>query len=98
MPSPVGNGGGGGGGGEMPNVTIPGVDKTIGPGTVLSEEDLQKIADASGGQLKYENGVLTGENPDGSGPVHIEAGKPLDEGQIHDLHHTVPESGGNGKG
>lgn len=84
------------GGGDNPSVTVPGLDREIKPGDTLTDDEAQKIADASGGQLTFENGVLQGKNPDGSGDVYIEVGKPLDAGQIHDLHHTVPGSGGEG--
>jgi hypothetical protein len=58
----------------------------------------EAIVAASGGALRIEGGAIVGDNPDGSGPVHIQIGEPISEGQIHDLHHTVPESGGAGKG
>jgi hypothetical protein len=82
--------------GDNPTFTLPGLDRELKAGDTLTEEEAQKIVDASGGQLYIEDGVIKGKNPDGSGDVYIEIGKPLDEGQIHDLHHTVPGSGGNG--
>lgn len=86
----------GGADGDNPTFTMPGLDRELKAGDVLTEEEAQKIAEASGGQLVYEDGVLKGKNPDGSGDVYIEVNKPLGEGQIHDLHHTVPGSGGRG--
>jgi hypothetical protein len=88
--------GGGGGGGDGASFTLDGLSKEYFAGDILTMEDAQKIVDASGGQLYIEDGVIKGKNPDGSGDVYIVINQPLDEGQIHDLHHTVPGSGGNG--
>jgi hypothetical protein len=81
---------------DDPSFTLPGLTRELKAGDTLTEEEAQAIVDASGGQLYIEDGVIKGKNPDGSGDVYIEIGKPLDAGQIHDLHHTVPGSGGNG--
>jgi hypothetical protein len=81
---------------DDPSFTLPGLTRELKAGDTLTEEEAQAIVDASGGQLYIEDGVIKGKNPDGSGDVYIEIGKPLDEGQIHDLHHTVPGSGGKG--
>jgi Xaa-Pro aminopeptidase len=96
--SGAGGAGGADGGGGGASVTIPGLDTPIMPGTVITEEMAQAIVEASGGNLRIEDGAIVGENPDGSGPVHIPIGQPVSEGQVHDLHHTVPGSGGAGKG
>jgi hypothetical protein len=93
---PRGVPGGGGGGGDGASFTLDGLSKEYFAGDILTMEDAQKIVDASGGQLYIEDGVIKGTNPDGSGDVYIVIGQPLDEGQIHDLHHTVPGSGGKG--
>lgn len=82
--------------GDNPSFTLPGVDKEYRAGDKISEEDAEKIVEASNGQLRIENGHIVGKNPDGTGDVDIDLSKPLGEGQIHDLHHTVPGSGGAG--
>jgi Xaa-Pro aminopeptidase len=93
-----GGAGGGGDAGGMPTFTMPGLDRELKPGDVITMDEARTIVAGSGGKLRIENGVIVGKNPDGSGDVYIEIGKPLDEGQIHDLHHTVDNSGGNGNG
>jgi hypothetical protein len=81
---------------DDPSFTLPGLPRELRAGDSITEEEAKAIVEASNGQLRIENGVIVGKNPDGSGDVYIEIGKPLDAGQIHDLHHTVPGSGGNG--
>ncbi|MEN3292693.1 MAG: hypothetical protein V7642_1946 [Burkholderiales bacterium] len=88
--------GGGGDAGGMPTFTLDGLDRELKPGDSLTYDEANKIVAASGGQLHIENGHIVGHNPDGSGDVDIPIGAPLDVGQIHDLHHTVPGSGGTG--
>lgn len=93
----AGGGGGGGVSGGDPTFTFPGLPE-IKVGDVLTHDEGQKIIDASKGQLHWsaDGKHIVGKNPDGSGDVDIEIGKPLDAGQIHDLHHTVNGSGGIG--
>ncbi|MEN3296609.1 MAG: hypothetical protein V7642_5862 [Burkholderiales bacterium] len=84
------------GGGDNPSFTMPGLDRELRAGDTINQDEAEKIVAASGGKLHIEDGVIKGKNPDGSGDVYIEIGKPLAEGQIHDLHHTVDGSGGEG--
>lgn len=83
-------------GGDDPSFTMKGLDRELRKGDKITQEEAEKIVAASNGQLRIENGVIKGKNPDGTGDVHIPIGQELDAGQIHDLHHTVPGSGGDG--
>jgi hypothetical protein len=78
--------------------TYPGAPgKTWGVGDVISMTDAAEIVAASGGRLHLDpDGHIRGPDHDGTGEVDIVVGQPLDEGQIHDLHHTVTGAGGIG--
>jgi shikimate 5-dehydrogenase len=78
--------------------TYPGAPgKTWGVGDVIDQTEAAAIVAASGDLLHLDpDGHIRGKNPDGSGDVDIVVGQPLDEGQIHDLHHTIQGAGGNG--
>ncbi|WP_147376897.1 hypothetical protein [Noviherbaspirillum saxi] len=78
----------------LPNVSLSQDEFT--PGEILTQKDAEEIVKNSGGRLRIENGRIVGENSDGSGDVSIKIGEPLSDGEIHDLHHTVIGSGGNG--
>jgi hypothetical protein len=84
------------GGGGNATFTLPGLDRELKAGDKITQDEAEKIVAASNGQLRIENGHIVGKNPDGSGDVDIDLSKPVSEGQIHDLHHTVPGSGGEG--
>lgn len=84
------------GGGDNASFTMDGFPRELRAGDVISDEEAEQIVAASGGMLRIEGNRIVGHNPDGSGDVSIEIGKPLSSGQIHDLHHTVAGSGGTG--
>lgn len=66
---------------------------TLNPGDVLTLEMAQKIAEESGGAYVVKDGMLVNVNdPSDVKPI----GQPLEEGDIHDLHHNVMGAGGGG--
>lgn len=85
-------GGGSGSAGPVSFITPDG-SLTINPGDVLTLEMAEQIAAASGGVYVVKDGMLVNtKDPSDVKPI----GQPVEEGDIHDLHHNVMGAGGGG--
>ncbi|MGH8808610.1 MAG: hypothetical protein ACREX0_12090, partial [Noviherbaspirillum sp.] len=66
---------------------------TINPGDIMTLEMAEKIAADSGGVYVVKDGMLVNtKDPADVKPI----GQPIEEGDIHDLHHNVMGAGGGG--